>query len=223
MSRTFAIGDIHGCPRALDALVDQIQPTADDIMVPLGDYVDRGDDSKAVLDRLLELATRCQLQPLLGNHELMLLSALDSAEGLRFWLQCGGAATVESYGGDLYNISDAHLSFIRSCHRFFETDDHIFVHANYDPKLPLDLQPDRLLFWEHLMLFDHGMHTIPARHSTGKVAVVGHTPQENGEILDLGDVICIDTYCFGGGWLTALEVATGQIIQADREGNLRYK
>ncbi len=220
MTRTFAIGDIHGCPQALDAIISRIQPTEKDTIVPLGDYVDRGADSCGVLERLIALETACRLEPLLGNHELMLLAALESADSLRFWLHCGGAATVESYGGDLANIPKSHLSFLRRCRRYFETDSHIFVHANYDAKLPLDQQPDRLLFWEHLMLYDHGMHTIPARHYTGKVAVVGHTPQENGELLDMGDVICIDTYCVGGGCLTALEVATGEVIQADKDGKL---
>jgi serine/threonine protein phosphatase 1 len=158
--------------------------------------------------------------PLLGNHELMLLAALDSIDNLRFWLHCGGAATLDSYGGDVADIPESHLSFLRSCRNHVETDSHIFVHANYDPKVPLDEQPDRLLFWEHLMFYDNGMHTIPGRHLTGKVAIVGHTPQENGEILDLGDIICIDTYCVGGGCLTALEVGSGKLIQADKEGNI---
>ena len=76
------------------------------------------------------------------------------------------------------------------------------------------------MFWEHLMFYDNGMHTIPGRHFSGKVAIVGHTPQENGEILDLGDIICIDTFCVGSGCLTALNVDTGEICQADKEGRI---
>ena len=55
----------------------------------------------------------------------------------------------------------------------------------------------------------------------GKTAIVGHTPQGTGEILDLGYLICIDTYCVGGGWLTALDVESGRVWQANREGRLR--
>lgn len=218
--RTFAIGDVHGCAKALRALIDQIQPTAEDIIVPLGDYVDRGPDSRAVLDQLIELEKRCQLFPLLGNHELMMLSALESLDSLRFWLHCGGAATLESYGGDVADIPEAHVSFIRSCRNYYETDTHFFLHANYDPQLPLDEQPERLLFWEHLVFYDNGMHTIPSRHFTGKIAIVGHTPQENGEILDLGDVVCIDTFCVGSGCLTAMELPSGRLCQTDKDGRV---
>jgi serine/threonine protein phosphatase 1 len=62
---------------------------------------------------------------------------------------------------------------------------------------------------------------IPARHESGKIAVVGHTSLKNGEILDLGHLVCIDTYCWGGGWLTALDTTSGQIWQANLDGRLR--
>ena len=220
MGRTFAIGDIHGCARALKALIDHIGPTEDDALIPLGDYVDRGPESKAVIEQLIELQTRCQLTPLMGNHEIMMLAALESVESLSFWLQCGGKATVESYGGDLTAIPNAHLEFLRSCLNYFETSSHIFLHANYDPELPLDEQPEKLLFWEHLAFYDNGVHTIPGRHFSNKIAIVGHTPQESGEILDLGDIICIDTFCVGSGRLTALEVNSGQVCQANKEGQI---
>ena len=219
--RTIAIGDIHGCARALRALIQTIDPASDDLVIALGDYVDRGPDSRGVLDQMIELVDRCELVPLLGNHELMLLEALESEESRHFWLQCGGAETLDSYDADLANIPEFHLEFLRGCRRYYETEGHIFVHANYEANLALPEQPDALLFWEHLMLYPDGTNTVPARHYSGKVAIVGHTPQSNGEIMDLGDVICIDTYCFGDGWLTALEVDTKQVWQADQFGNLR--
>src|SRR5262249_47793301 len=74
--RTIAIGDIHGCPDALAALLDAVAPGREDTVVTLGDYIDRGPDSRRVLDRLIALAGRCRLVPLLGNHEEALLSAL---------------------------------------------------------------------------------------------------------------------------------------------------
>jgi serine/threonine protein phosphatase 1 len=221
--RKIAIGDIHGCSQALEALIRVIDPAPEDLIVPLGDYVDRGPDSRGVIEQMIELVDRCEVVPLLGNHELMLLGAIDAAENISFWLQCGGAETLASYGDDLSNIPQFHLAFLRGCRRYHETEGHIFVHANYDPRLSLDEQPDGLLFWEHLMMRPNGTHTIPPRHRSGKVAIVGHSPQSNGEILDLGDVICIDTYCVGDGWLTALEVETGQVWQADQLGNLREK
>ena len=75
MSRTIAIGDIHGCSIALEALIEAISPQPDDTIIPLGDYVDRGIDSKGVLDRLIELRDRCNLVPILGNHDQMMLHA----------------------------------------------------------------------------------------------------------------------------------------------------
>jgi serine/threonine protein phosphatase 1 len=96
--RTIAIGDVHGCSAALRALLDAVAPAPDDVVVLLGDYIDRGPDSKGVLDLLLDLVGRCQLIPLLGNHEEMVLAALSDHKALEGWLSCGGAETVLSYG-----------------------------------------------------------------------------------------------------------------------------
>ena len=74
-TRTIAIGDIHGCSAALDALLDAIRPRPEDTIVTLGDYINRGPDTRGVLDRLIDLGRRCRLVPLLGNHEQMLLEA----------------------------------------------------------------------------------------------------------------------------------------------------
>ena len=76
-------------------------------------------------------------------------------------------------------------------------------------------QPDLALRWESLR------DDVPAPHFSGKTVIAGHTSQRSGEILDLGHIKCIDTCCYGGGWLTALEVHTGQVWQANREGILR--
>src|SRR4051794_17347253 len=96
--RTIAIGDIHGCSAALDALLDAIAPGPQDTLVTLGDHIDRGPDSRGVIDRLLALAYGCRLVPLLGNHEELLLAALRDRVALRRWLTCGGVETLRSYG-----------------------------------------------------------------------------------------------------------------------------
>lgn len=219
--RVIAIGDIHGCSLALAALVDEIAPTEDDVIVTLGDYVDRGPDSRGVIDQLLSLGGRTQLVPLIGNHEVMMLNALNAAASgqltseTHMWLGCGGQETMESYGGHPNDIPRSHLEFIKNCRRYFETDDHIFVHANYDHKKPLNRQSDHVLLWTHLTT------SFPKRHVSGKSAVVGHTPQASGEILDHGHIIGIDTLCVGSGWLTALDVLSMNVWQADKQGNLR--
>jgi serine/threonine protein phosphatase 1 len=98
---------------------------------------------------------------------------------------------------------------------FYEIDTHFFVHACYDPEAPLDEQPETVMRWRSLR------DGLPGPHRSGKVAVVGHTSQKTGAVLDAGHIVCIDTYCFGGGWLTAYEPKTGQVWQADEFGNLR--
>jgi diadenosine tetraphosphatase ApaH/serine/threonine PP2A family protein phosphatase len=221
--RTIAIGDIHGCLGALNALLDAIAPGQEDTLVTLGDYIDRGPHSRGVVDRLIALARRCRLVPLLGNHEELLLDALRDISNLRRWLGLGAADTLRSYGwvsgGPRRALADVipkqHREFLASCRPFYETRSHLFVHAGFVPELPLNEQPGPALRWR---VTDAGTATP---HYSGKVAVVGHTPQLSGEILDLGFLICIDTNCARGGWLTALDTGTGRVWQADRAGRLR--
>ena len=213
--RTIAIGDIHGCSTALQTLFSAIDPQIDDLMITLGDYVDRGPDTRGVVELLFQLQDRSNLVPLIGNHEVMLLSAVNSDIERGFWLSCGGQETLDSYGGSPDDIPQDHLDFFSRCSPFWETDTHVFLHANYDARLPLSDQPETLLLWKHLV------EPFPPPHISGKVVVVGHTPQVAGDILDLEHVICIDTCCFGSGWLTALDVHSGKIWQANEQGELR--
>jgi serine/threonine protein phosphatase 1 len=218
-SRTIAIGDIHGCSVALDALLDAVAVRTGDLVVTLGDYINRGPESRGVLDRLIDLGRRCRLVPLLGNHDQMLLDVRTGQYPIDWLFDMGGVATLDSYGPgrDLSLIPDEHFEFLEGCLDYYETDTHIFVHANYFPDLPMDEQPVGMLRWESL----RGM--TPGPHESGKTVIAGHTSQKGGEILDLGHVQCIDTYCCGGGWLTALEVRTGEVWQANRRGEVRAR
>src|ERR1700724_3741155 len=96
--RTIAVGDVHGCSTALASLIEAIQPTALDTLVFLGDYIDRGPDSRGVLEQVIALGERCTVVPLLGNHEEMLLAALEGQSELRYWLKFGGTEALASYG-----------------------------------------------------------------------------------------------------------------------------
>jgi serine/threonine protein phosphatase 1 len=224
--RTIAIGDVHGCSAALTALVRAIGPTSLDTLVFLGDYIDRGPDSRGVVEQVVALAERCTVVPLLGNHEEMVLAALDGGRSeVRYWMKFGGEVALASYGwkggpdvrpADVRSlIPRGHVEFLQRCRDYFETVRHIFVHAYYDPHLPLHQQKWGGLRWASLP-------PVPERHCSGKVAIVGHTPQKNGEVLDLGYLKCIDTFCHGGGWLTALEVEGGRRVwQANEAGELR--
>ena len=216
MPRTIAIGDIHGCATALNRLLTAIQPTPQDIVVGLGDYVDRGMESAKVIEILIELVAKCRFIPLIGNHEIMMYKALqNNRRDFEFWFEHGGSSTLASYGGNLQRIPQHHLTFLGHCMRFFETDTHFFVHANYEEDVPLAEQPDDVIFWRHVNEFP------PGRHLSGKTAIVGHTPQFDGEVLDFGHLKVIDTFCYGDQWLTALDVHDGTIWQANNRGELR--
>ena len=215
--RTIAIGDVHGCSLALAALIDTIDPDPEAVVVTLGDYINRGPDSRGVLELLIRLSKRCQLIPLLGNHDQILLEVRAGRCSTSSLLGMGGAATLDSYGpGRIIDlIPDDHIAFLEDCRDSHETHTHIFVHANYDPNLPMDEQSAPVLRWESLR------DVTPGPHVSGKTVITGHSSQKSGEILDLGYLKCIDTYCYGGGWLTAMEVDTGRTWQANRRGVLR--
>ncbi|HEY1597977.1 MAG TPA: metallophosphoesterase family protein [Pirellulales bacterium] len=216
-NRLIAIGDVHGCVHALDALLEAIVPAPQDQLVFLGDLIDQGHDSCQVLDRLIALKQQCQVILIRGNHEEMLFASRDSEPALRYWENCGGVTTLNSYrfGGGLDAIPARHWGFLEECRPYFETDEFIFTHAHYLPDLPMSAQPDHQLRWA---LFD------PAEmrpHYSGKPVIVGHTEQADCEINDLGFAVCIDTACWQHGWLTALELHTKQLWQASRWGLLR--
>lgn len=215
--RLIAIGDIHGFSAALEAVLTAAEPQPEDTVVTLGDYVDRGPDCPGTFERLIELAARSRLVPILGNHDEMLLGILDGA-WLLFdsWLSFGGDATLASYGcTSPEEIPAAHIAFLKDCASWHETERHFFVHGSYVPNLPLAEQPPDVLRWESIR------DRAPGRHRSGKVAIVGHTSQKDGEILDLGYLKCIDTYVYGNGWLTAMDADSGQVWQADKHGKLR--
>jgi serine/threonine protein phosphatase 1 len=194
-----------------------IEPRAEDTIVTLGDCVDRGPESRDVIDQLLALRERCQLVPLLGNHEEMMLNYLDKRTQPDNWLHVGGQATMDSYldADGRPHVPAEHVEFIRTWGDYWETDTHFFVHGSYHPEQPLSAQRWNVWRWHSLR------DSIPEPHASGKTAIVGHTSQKSGAILDAGHLKCIDTYCYGGGWLTALEPATGQVWQADRRGPVR--
>lgn len=215
--RTLAIGDIHGCSAALEWLLEAVKATSADRLVFLGDYVDRGPDSAGVLDQLIEFSEECPHAIFLrGNHELMMTRARTDRAERSMWQSVGGKQCLASYGptATLTDVTAAHWYFLdRTCRDYFETDTHLFFHANLDPELPLADQNETMLFWEFL--------TGPIHHDSGKLAICGHTSQKSGEILDLGDTICIDTFAHGGGWLTCLDVDSMRFWQARQSGETR--
>ncbi|MEM1069380.1 MAG: metallophosphoesterase family protein [Planctomycetota bacterium] len=213
--RRFAIGDIHGCSKALRTLIEAICPTPEDEVIFLGDYIDRGPDSRDVVDQVIALREQCRVIALRGNHEIMLVAVALRGMDETVWLENGGKATVASYGGSLNRIPAEHIKFFQGLHPYYETEDTIFVHAGYCHLLEMKEHDEATLYWKHLPF------PLPLRHKSGKRVIVGHTPQPGGKILDHEHLICIDTYCFGGGYLTAYDLATGDIIQVNSSGFIR--
>jgi len=214
VTRHFAIGDIHGCITALTTLVDFVELRADDTIVTLGDYVDRGPDSRAVMDFIINLGQTHQLVALRGNHEIMMLDAREKDSWLRPWLSYGGEETLQSYGGSFDDVPDTHIDFLENkLQPYYESETHIFVHANLAPDVALADQSDAALFWQK--------YKDPAPHSSGKTMVCGHTAQQSGMPLSNGHSVCIDTWAHGDGWLTCLEVGSGTVWQANEAGETR--
>ncbi len=202
----FVIGDVHGCLDELKLLIKKLPLGGGSTILFLGDLVDRGPDSKGVIDFILELKKKYRVIGLLGNHEEMLLSFLDNptaGEAGRFIFN-GGAATLRSYDshfdGEPVSIPDSHLVFFRSLELHHETDDFYFVHAGL-PNRPLteisDERDRETLLWIRTPFLN-------SSYDWGKTIVHGHTPTDAVEIHKKR--INMDTGCIYNGALTTLQI-----------------
>jgi serine/threonine protein phosphatase 1 len=217
--RELVIGDIHGCIRSFQGLLDAVALQKSDTLILLGDYVDRGPDSCAVVEKIIELQEQCNLVAIFGNHEQMMLDSQRNVEAYKGWSMCGGGATMESYARHKYgwgpdSIPDHHRDFLRNKTRdFWETDRHIFIHASLDPAVELAKQSEIALRWQQFR--------NPMRHKSGKQILCGHTCQKSGWPALFEGGICIDTYAYGGGWLTCYETGTETFVQTNERGEQR--
>ena len=218
--KTYVIGDIHGCFTALQAVVEAAEVRSGDRLVTLGDYIDRGPQTREVLQWLCDRYAGGNLVPLLGNHELMMRAARDEPKSYDFWIAYGGKETLRSYGlsddeSALNQLPEAHWHFMDvDCRQWYETPTHIFVHAGLHPDFPLDQQYEFVLFWDRFLK--------PPPHHSGKTMVCGHTPQPEGIPVNHGHAICLDTGAYlEDGWLTCLEVETNDYWQANQSGDVR--
>ncbi len=172
---TYVFADVHGMRHKLHDLLERIPFRIDhDTMVFLGDYIDRGPDSKGVLDIIIGLIdSGVRVICLRGNHECMLQDYLDNREPLLF-LYNGGMATLHSYkqfpdqGGEMI-LPDRHRDFLARLLPWHEMDDFILVHAGLRPGVPLDEQVEKDLYWIR-------QEFIHSDYDFGKTVVFGHTP-----------------------------------------------
>ncbi|NNE92197.1 MAG: serine/threonine protein phosphatase [Verrucomicrobiales bacterium] len=217
-NRLLAIGDIHGCLTALEKLAEGVGFSKSDHLVFLGDYVDRGPDTKGVIDFLIGLRDEgYNVTFLRGNHEIMMLGAVGrSGDSLISWLGVGGDEAMESYNADSFDdVPTAHWDFLRNdLQPWHETENHIFVHAGASPDIEMHDQSDFVLYWE---FFD-----FPEPHQSGKTVICGHSSQRNGRPLSVGHAVCIDTFAYGdGGWLTCLDPNAQTCWRANQAGQFR--
>ena len=219
--RTLVVGDIHGCVAELDALLSGLALAPGDTLACLGDYVDRGVDSRGVIDLLVEVAARPGLRTIFlrGNHEDMMLGWLGHGGAYgEAWLRNGGGDTLESFGFNppwpdpedvAARLEGRYLSFLEATAYRHEIEDHLLVHAGIRPGIPLDRQAPEDMLWIR-------GEFIEATHDLGRTVVFGHTPV--GDVLvDLPYKIGIDTGCVYGGQLTALELP-GHTLHQVAEG-----
>ncbi|MEQ9643423.1 MAG: metallophosphoesterase [Alphaproteobacteria bacterium] len=224
--RVYAIGDIHGRLDLLDDLLQQIvadreaAKPARAVLIYLGDYVDRGPDSRGVIDRLLAPPPDgFDVVHLLGNHEALMLHFLADDRAGFGWLSNGGVATLASYGievaGEVYRredltalrvelrerLPDAHRQFLQGLGLHHREGDYLFVHAGIRPGVPLDDQTADDLIWIREAFLD-------SKADHGFVVVHGHSIRQ--EVVLRANRIGIDTGAFASGTLTCL------VLQDDR-------
>lgn len=213
-ARIFAIGDIHGCLTELDCLLTHLETEVglneNDAVVFIGDFIDRGPDSRGVVDRVINVQKKIpDTVTLKGNHEEMLVSFLGfPGTGGQVFYQNGGRETLASYGIADFDPRDhealqnslpaAHLAFYTNLDRIVVLDSFIFVHAGLSPLRSLDTQIDDEIFW----IRDEFIKNI---HRFDKTVVFGHTPFKDVFFHDPYK-IGIDTGLVYRNMLTCLEL-----------------
>ena len=219
--RTFVIADIHGCNRTFQQLLFNIlKLQKDDTLILLGDYIDRGSDSKGVIDTILNLKRDgYNVIPILGNHEDFLLKAINaiSFEDIEDWLENGGYETLQSYNVDIASdITPEHIEFMLKLPNLHITDTHVFVHAglNFTLENPL-IETD-----QEFMLWDRTTLDVDTEKIGGRKMISGHTIRDIDDIVESleTDFIQLDNGCFLGsvsqrsGNLLALELKSGELF-----------
>ena len=230
-TRVYAVGDSHGCAQILGALHAAIledsaaadarapAPAGRRVAVYLGDYIDRGPESRGLLEMLIAAPLPgFETVHLMGNHDLFMRQFLDGEDVTALWMMNGGAATLRSYGvdpGALHHIGDAagrlraelearlpaaHRGFLSALRLSHVEGGYFFVHAGIRPGVPLEAQDAHDLVW-----IREPFLSSTADH--GKVVVHGHTPVDAPEVR--ANRIGIDTGACYGGRLTALVLEGG--------------
>jgi len=211
MGRLFAISDIHGCFKPFYKLiVSTIKLTKSDQLILLGDYIDRGDQSKEVIDFIIDLTREgFNVTSLAGNHEVMLACSYYDRDVLPLWLMNSGTSTLESFGiKDIREIDNRYMEFFTTLEYYKILGNMVFVHAGFDDSAFNPFADKHNMIWECRTSYQNPM-------LSGKTIIHGHRPKTISYVKKLisekAKVIPVDTGCVyeklsGYGNLSALEV-----------------
>ncbi len=205
-SDLYVIGDIHGCLAPLKRLLEHLEPDLhQDRLLFVGDYIDRGPESRAVVDYILQLRARYPAENIIclkGNHEIMFLDFLAGKDRPLFLFN-GGLNTLRDYWGEDWDEQPElalpldHARFYQELQLFYETEEYIFVHGGLKPGVPLAEQVDEDLCWIR-------GEFIASTENFGRRVIFGHTPFK--QPLVLPNKIGIDTGLVYGNFLTCLKL-----------------
>jgi serine/threonine protein phosphatase 1 len=211
MNRLFAISDIHGCFRPFyELVVNLLKLTKSDRLILLGDYIDRGEESKEVIDFIIDLQERgFDIKALIGNHEQMLIDSYYEPDLMNLWAMNGGLSTLQSFGiSNIREIDKLYLEFFNSLDYYLILDNTIFVHAGFDDLVTDPFLDKQSMIWECSLSYQNPL-------LSGKTIIHGHRPKTisyvNRLLREKSPVIPIDTGCVydketGYGFLSALEL-----------------
>ena len=223
----FAIGDIHGCLNELTSLHKKIFThdkfdVKNDLIIYLGDYIDRGKNSKEVINQILKLKNnKIKTLNLMGNHDEFMIDFLfNKKNNIENWLNFGLDQTIRSYGIEVVNfikdgfgddivsqlrntllnkMSEEHINFFKNLELSFATEKYLFVHAGIDPKKRIEDQA------RHDFLWSRSKDFFDKDFKAEKIIVHGHTPEEN--IISNPHRINIDTGCYFSGKLSCVQLS----------------
>jgi serine/threonine protein phosphatase 1 len=215
MGRIFAIGDIHGCSKTFqNLLLDKIKIQKADKIYCLGDYIDRGGDSKGVVDFILKLRKQgYRIHTLRGNHEQLMLDSIKSKNSFNHWIKNGGDSTLKSFRISSYDkMKPVYKNFFNRTKFFIQSGNFIFLHAGLNFQIPNPLEDKQAMLWVRNFPVD-------IAKLGNKVLIHGHSPKsidlilkQQGESIINIDGGCVYKNIEGLGNLVCLNITNGKLI-----------
>ena len=229
MSRTFAIGDIHGGLKALVQLLERINLATDDKLIFLGDYVDGWSDSAKTVDYLIDLSRQNSCVFIRGNHDDLAHQWLEKGEVNQKWLEHGGQSTIDAYRNFSEEEKNRHIEFYREMFNFYRGEgERLFVHAGFTNLHGPDYEYDDIGFfwdrtlWEMAMALDPEIERdsmfYPKRLQHFEEIYIGHTPVSRineTKPVKKANIWNVDTGAAFKGPLSAIDIDSKEIVQSD--------